>query len=111
MNNFKEEQKLIVHLVEYIQKFFLATKQEIKIDSLNLAGTVIVSVLIFSVSMVFLTVFSIFLGFLLQWLLDSYVLSFAILSGIYAIIFTLTYLYRKKLKAKIIQAIIRQTEQ
>jgi len=110
MSNFKEEQNLIVHLTEYIQKFFLATKQDVKIDSLNLAGTMITSVLILCISFLFLIVFSICAGLFLERLLGSYVLSFGILSGVYAITLILVYIYRKKLKAKIIQAIINQTE-
>jgi hypothetical protein len=111
MNNFKEEQNLIVHLTEYVQKFFLATKQEVKIDALNLAGTLITSVFILCVSLVFLLVLSICIGLLLESLLNSYILSFGILSGIYGTGLLTVYIYRKKLKAKIIQAIIKQTEQ
>ncbi len=111
MNNFKEEQNLVTHLMEYVQKFFLATKQDVKIDSFNLAGTLIISVLILCISMIFLIVFSICMGLVLEWLLHSYLLSFGILSGVYGVVLLVVFLYRKKLKAKIIQAIIRQTEQ
>lgn len=111
MNNFKEEQNLIVHLTEYIQKFFLATKQEVKLDSLNLAGTIITSVIILCMSIVFLLVLSICAGLLLEQLFDSYLIAFALLSGLYALLIIVLYIYRKKLKAKIIQAIIKQVEQ
>lgn len=110
MNNFKEEQNLIIHLTEYVQKFFLTTKQETKIDALNLAGTVITSVLLLCMSLVFLLVFSVCIGLLLHWAFKSYLLSFGILSGLYGIALVLMYVYRKKIKAKVIQSIIKQVE-
>lgn len=111
MNNFKEEESLITHLTEYVKKFFLATKQEVKIDSLNLAGTVIASVFLLCVSMLFLVVLSIFLGLLLHWWSGSYLLSFGILSAVYGTIVLIACIYRKKLKTRIIQAIIHEVEQ
>ncbi|MCS7076033.1 MAG: hypothetical protein NZ455_04965 [Bacteroidia bacterium] len=110
MTNFKEEQHFIIHIIEYIKKYLLATKQDIKVDILKIAGTVIITIVLFCVGMTFMAVFTVFMGFLLEWWLESLMLSFAILSVLYAILGIVIYSYRAKLKAKIIQRIIKQIE-
>ncbi|MCS7027500.1 MAG: phage holin family protein [Bacteroidia bacterium] len=111
MADFKEEQNLVIHLIEYLKKHFLVTKQEIKIDILKTAAALLFTVLLLCVSLFFLFTLTICLAFVLRFWMGSYILAFGILALFYAILALILYFYRVKLKSKIVQKIIEQIEQ